>query len=446
MPSDYGTYRVFISSSMEELAEERQVVEKIIEAVGYQPFVYERDAGARPWNHEQTFVRELKKSNLYVGIFWNKYGEFTRQEFDLAKERGIPRLLFEKVSRSGSRDQKLQEFLDHYNRVTQPDGLTIARFTSPAELKKTFSDSFKKFLGEMAIRGSATKWKATSDENTVSSKDLLPCLCNRDKQEVNLLDSLSLIKLPTTERPFLWVLPGPSNEEHWLYVKRIKEYSLKKYFPPRGDRIPFQVVTLRQPLTLLSTPERLRGAIFQECSVDITGNDEMLISKLKKKAVKFLLVDVKLKDTECNGKFMEHIKAVAQYLSKFPKLPTGFRMGIMVSLVIENERTKYLGWRKFVQLFSKEMEKDISIQGTIKECQRLYEGAKELHFKNLEMLFPATTEDVSEWCKREEVQKHVGVLLKDKIHHHIFKPHTHLPMRDLYRKLSDLLDGCLNVG
>ena len=72
MASDYGTYRVFISSSMAELKEEREVIKQVIQQSGYQPFLYEHDAGARPCNHEETFVDELKASNLYVGIFWNK--------------------------------------------------------------------------------------------------------------------------------------------------------------------------------------------------------------------------------------------------------------------------------------------------------------------------------------------------------------------------------------
>ena len=447
MAAEYGTYRVFISSSMAELVEERKVIERVIRQSGYQPFLYERDANARPWNHEETFVQELKASHLYVGIFWNKYGPYTVQEFDLAKERGIPRLVFEKASGPGERDKELQKFLDQSNKVTGADAVTIARFTSASDLEEKFQKSFQSFLAEMAIRGWEVKDVSIDDSNTYIRKDVLPCLCDRDRQEVNFLETISVLKLPSTKRPFLWVLPGPANEEHWLFVKRMKEHSLKKHYPSDGKRQEIKVVNIPQSLALLTTPERLRRAILDNYPLDITGNDKSLLSEVKKEKVKLLLIDIKLKEKECDGNFVEHLRVITSYLGNLSDLPPGLMLGIIVCVINEEtaQNSSYF-WGKMWKMLSGWSKNPISLNETFAEFNRLYQDGHSINFKNFERLKPSTTEDVGEWCRRDEVTKHVGVLMEDKIHNHIFFARPQLPMRELYDKLIDLLEGRLING
>ena len=190
MAAEYGRYLVFISSSMAELAEEREVIKQVIKQSGYQAFLYEHDAGARPCNHEETFVHELKASHLYVGVFWNKHGPYTIQEFELAKKRGIPCLVFEKASQPGVRDPKLQEFLDTCNKVTRPDGVTIARFDSSSALRAVFDKSFKSHMAEGAKRGWGGRGVVRESSDTIPPKDL-PCLCDRDPQEIQFEDQVA---------------------------------------------------------------------------------------------------------------------------------------------------------------------------------------------------------------------------------------------------------------
>ncbi len=105
--------RVFVSSRMRELANERAAVEQALEAMGADAFVFEGDAGARPGSGVATYRDELARSDVYLGIFWLGYGDYTRDEYDTAVRLDLPCLLYEKPPGAGEqRDPELQRFLD----------------------------------------------------------------------------------------------------------------------------------------------------------------------------------------------------------------------------------------------------------------------------------------------------------------------------------------------
>src|ERR1043166_2652469 len=105
--------RVFVSSKMEELAPERQAVKKALDAVKVDAWEFEHDAGARPESIQNAFLKEVETADLYIGLFWKGYGDYTIQEFEHARKLGKDCLVYEKRSDlDGQRDPKLQAFLD----------------------------------------------------------------------------------------------------------------------------------------------------------------------------------------------------------------------------------------------------------------------------------------------------------------------------------------------
>ncbi len=105
--------RVFVSSRMRELAKERAAVERALEDMGVDAFVFEGDAGARPGPGVATYRDELAGSDVYLGIFWLGYGDYTRDEYDTAARLDLPCLIYEKPPAAGERrDPELQRFLD----------------------------------------------------------------------------------------------------------------------------------------------------------------------------------------------------------------------------------------------------------------------------------------------------------------------------------------------
>jgi Domain of unknown function (DUF4062) len=65
--------RVFVSSTLGELAEERRAVERAILALRLTPVLFE--AGARPYPPRELYRAYLAQSDIFVGLYWQRYGQ-----------------------------------------------------------------------------------------------------------------------------------------------------------------------------------------------------------------------------------------------------------------------------------------------------------------------------------------------------------------------------------
>ena len=64
--------RVFVSSTLAELAEERAAVRRAIESLGLSPVMFE--LGARPHPPAELYQAYLRQSHVFVGLYWQSYG------------------------------------------------------------------------------------------------------------------------------------------------------------------------------------------------------------------------------------------------------------------------------------------------------------------------------------------------------------------------------------
>jgi hypothetical protein len=82
--------RVFISSALEELAEERRAVARAISALRLTPVMFEQ--GARPHPPPDLYWAYLAQSEVFIGLYWQHYGQAPtgadisglEEEFDLS--------------------------------------------------------------------------------------------------------------------------------------------------------------------------------------------------------------------------------------------------------------------------------------------------------------------------------------------------------------------------
>lgn len=131
----YERLRVFVSSRMQELAPERAAMKTALSELNIDGWVFEENAGARPQEIQQTYKEEIDSADLYIGLFWRDYGDYTIDEFNYATERNKDRLIYEKrADIDGQRDPKLQAFLDQIGKVET--GLTARWFNTPEELRE----------------------------------------------------------------------------------------------------------------------------------------------------------------------------------------------------------------------------------------------------------------------------------------------------------------------
>src|SRR6516225_829418 len=64
--------RVFVSSTLQELAAERQAVREAVTSLRLVPVMFE--LGARPHPPRQVYRAYLAQSQVFVGVYWQSYG------------------------------------------------------------------------------------------------------------------------------------------------------------------------------------------------------------------------------------------------------------------------------------------------------------------------------------------------------------------------------------
>lgn len=142
-------YHVFISSKMVELAEERQVLHELLPTLGndiinLRAWVFEDDAPASNQTIREVYLDALKSAALYIGLYWNEWGEWTIDEFKKATEWGIDRHIYVKNVNPDLRDPRLADFLNEQSDVIS--GITPKWFETAEDLREQISRSVQVWL------------------------------------------------------------------------------------------------------------------------------------------------------------------------------------------------------------------------------------------------------------------------------------------------------------
>jgi predicted ATPase len=140
--------RVFVSSTLGELAEERRAVSRAVSALRLTPVMFE--AGARPYPPTEVYRAYLTQADVFIGMYWQRYGQLVpgaqisglEEEFDLSG--GMPRLLYVKAP-APDREPRLADLLA---RVEEESSASYRHFRSPAELGRLVRDDLAVLLSE----------------------------------------------------------------------------------------------------------------------------------------------------------------------------------------------------------------------------------------------------------------------------------------------------------
>src|SRR5215471_11041586 len=106
--------RVFVSSTLQELAAERHAVRDAVSRLRLVPVMFE--LGARPHPPRQVYRAYLAQSQVFVGVYWQSYGlvapgeDISGLEDEYLLAAGLPRLLYVK-SPAPEREARLAEML-----------------------------------------------------------------------------------------------------------------------------------------------------------------------------------------------------------------------------------------------------------------------------------------------------------------------------------------------
>jgi hypothetical protein len=144
--------RVFISSTLGELAPERLAVKAAIERLHLAPVMFED--GARPHPPRTLYRAYLAQSHVFLGIYWQRYGWIAEgeevsgleDEYRLAGDR--PRLLYIKEP-AQQREERLSRL---FRQFQTDDAASYKRFGSNEELVGLVERDLALLLSERFVR------------------------------------------------------------------------------------------------------------------------------------------------------------------------------------------------------------------------------------------------------------------------------------------------------
>jgi hypothetical protein len=140
--------RVFVSSTLEELAVERRSVRRAIESLRLSPVMFE--LGARPHPARALYRAYLDQSHVFVGVYWQRYGWVAPEETISGLEdeyllsSALPRLVYLKEP-APDRDVRLSLLLD---RIRSDDTTSYKRFSTSEDLEALVVEDLALLLSE----------------------------------------------------------------------------------------------------------------------------------------------------------------------------------------------------------------------------------------------------------------------------------------------------------
>ncbi len=141
--------RVFVSSTLKQLAEERKMAREAIDRLLMTPVMFE--LGARPHPPRELYQSYLEQSQIFIGIYWQSYGWIApdmeisglEDEFILSAEK--PRLIYIKEP-APERQDRLKEMLA---RISDSESKVSYRtFETPTELRILIENDLALLISE----------------------------------------------------------------------------------------------------------------------------------------------------------------------------------------------------------------------------------------------------------------------------------------------------------
>src|SRR6266700_1009188 len=139
--------RVFVSSTLDELAPERAAARAAITQLRLTPVLFE--SGARPYPPRELYRAYLAQSDVFIGLYWQRYGWIAptekisglEDEYRLAQT--LPKLIY--IKRADTREDRLKQLIRD---IQNEDQVSYRPFSDAAELGELIADDLALMLTE----------------------------------------------------------------------------------------------------------------------------------------------------------------------------------------------------------------------------------------------------------------------------------------------------------
>ena len=154
--------RVFVSSTLAELADERVSVSRAITALRLTPVMFE--LGARPYPPTELYRAYLAQSDIFIGLYWQLYGwigpgmDISGLEDEFRLARSMPRLLYVKTP-APEREARLTAMIGE---LETQGTVSYSTFRSPRELGRLVRNDLAVLLSERFAAGDSGADRSSS--------------------------------------------------------------------------------------------------------------------------------------------------------------------------------------------------------------------------------------------------------------------------------------------
>jgi predicted ATPase len=152
--------RVFVSSTLKELAAERAALSEAVRAIRLTPVMFE--LGARPHPPRDLYRAYLAQSDVFVGIYWQSYGwvapneTISGLEDEYLLSGPMPKLIY--IKSADAREARLGELIQ---RIQADDRVSYRSFADATELRELVKDDLAVMLTERFATATAVAGKRT---------------------------------------------------------------------------------------------------------------------------------------------------------------------------------------------------------------------------------------------------------------------------------------------
>src|SRR5947207_10649596 len=238
--------RVFVSSTLDELAPERAAAREAITQLRLTPVLFE--LGARPYPPRELYRAYLAQSDIFIGLYWQRYGWVApgmqvsglEDEYQLAT--GKPKLIYMKTP-APAREPRLQALLD---RIRSEEVASYQKFATPEELRERIANDLALLLTE----------RFTSTPETPTDARLAPLRLPRSRlidREQELAQARALLQ---REDVGLVTLTGPGG----VGKTRLALEVAAELAPHFTDGVAFiSLAALKDPTLVVPTVARALG-------------------------------------------------------------------------------------------------------------------------------------------------------------------------------------------
>ena len=253
--------RVFVSSTLAELAEERAAVARAISALRLTPVLFE--LGARPHPPRELYRAYLAQSDIFIGLYWQRYGwvgpdmDISGLEDEFRLSHSLPRLLYVKTP-APDREPGLTAMIDDL----QAEGTDSYRtFGTPRELGRLVRDDLALLLSERFAAATSRADRSpspASDGNRRIARSLPVTSTTLIGREQDIAQVSKLLANPEVR---LVTLTGPGGIGKTRLAIAVGEQLDDRY--PRG--------TVFVPLASVAQPELVLPRIAAAVGATIEG-------------------------------------------------------------------------------------------------------------------------------------------------------------------------------